>query len=86
MKPGEDITAAATSGGDSQDYQEVIPAAEIKRLERDNILRALKQCRWQVAGPGGAAELLGMKSTTLASRIKKLGLKKSFYPASTDHL
>jgi PAS domain S-box-containing protein len=47
---------------------------ELKRQERDNIVRALKQSNGKVFGPGGAAELLGMKPTTLASRIRALGL------------
>ena len=45
---------------------------EIRRLERDNILAALEATRGQVFGPGGAADLLGVKPTTLASRLKKL--------------
>lgn len=52
----------------------VVPDAEMKRLERDNILAALNQTNWQVHGPGGAAELLGLRPTTLASRIKRMGL------------
>ena len=45
-----------------------------KRHERESIDAALKQTGGKVFGPGGAAELLGMKPTTLASRIKTLGL------------
>ncbi|CAN5924287.1 hypothetical protein BH11MYX4_BH11MYX4_53890 [soil metagenome] len=47
---------------------------ELKRQERDNIVRALEQAGGKVFGPGGAAELLGMKPTTLASRIRAQGL------------
>tara|TARA_A100001391_G_scaffold205403_1_gene205738 strand:+ start:18790 stop:20754 length:1965 start_codon:yes stop_codon:yes gene_type:complete len=43
-------------------------------LERDNIRRALKAAQGRVAGKSGAAELLGVKPTTLYSRIKALGL------------
>ena len=39
----------------------------------------LDACGWQVAGPKGAAARLGMKPSTLASRIKALGLER---PAS----
>ncbi|MEE1551033.1 MAG: helix-turn-helix domain-containing protein [Nitrospinaceae bacterium] len=45
-------------------------------MEHHNLLKALQQTRWQVAGSGGAAELLGIKPTTLASRIKKMNIKK----------
>jgi transcriptional regulator with GAF, ATPase, and Fis domain len=48
--------------------------AEMRALEADNIRAALRQTKGKVSGAGGAAELLGMKSTTLASRIKALGL------------
>ena len=52
----------------------VIPEADMRRLERENILAALKQSSWRIYGPDGAAELLGIKPTTLASRVKKMGL------------
>ncbi len=54
----------------------VLPDTEMKRLERENILAALRQTNWQVHGPGGAAELLGLRPTTLASRIKRMGLTR----------
>jgi transcriptional regulator with GAF, ATPase, and Fis domain len=47
---------------------------EMRERERANIAAALKRCNGKVSGAGGAAELLAMKPTTLASRIKVLGL------------
>jgi transcriptional regulator with GAF, ATPase, and Fis domain len=44
--------------------------------ERAHILRALEQSGWRVRGAGGAAERLGLKPTTLDSRIQKLGLRR----------
>jgi transcriptional regulator with GAF, ATPase, and Fis domain len=44
--------------------------------ERTQILAALHQTGWRVRGPAGAATLLGLKPTTLESRIKKLGLQR----------
>jgi transcriptional regulator with GAF, ATPase, and Fis domain len=55
----------------------VLPDAEVRRLERENILAALQQSGGRIRGPGGAAELLGLKPTTLASRIKTLGIGKA---------
>jgi len=55
----------------------VVPETEMKRRERENVLAALQQTGWKISGPGGAAELLGMKPTTLASRVKKLRLGKT---------
>jgi formate hydrogenlyase transcriptional activator len=43
-------------------------------VERDQILRALDRCGWRIRGVSAAAELLGVKPTTLEARIKKLGL------------
>jgi len=48
--------------------------AQIRRIEADNIQAALKAANGKVSGPSGAAQLLGLKSTTLASRIKALGI------------
>jgi transcriptional regulator with GAF, ATPase, and Fis domain len=50
--------------------------AEIRRLERENILAVLRKTGWKIKGIDGAAELLGIKPTTLASRMEKLGLKR----------
>jgi len=44
--------------------------------ERENVLAARDQARWKVYGPGGAAELLEIKPTTLASRIRALGIRR----------
>jgi transcriptional regulator with GAF, ATPase, and Fis domain len=51
-------------------------ADDLARLERDNIRRALDATGWQVAGEQGAARMLGMAPSTLASRITALGLRK----------
>jgi transcriptional regulator with GAF, ATPase, and Fis domain len=56
---------------------EVVADREMKRRERENIEAALKQCHGRIYGPGGAAELLGINPTTLAARIKKLGLRQT---------
>ncbi len=50
--------------------------AELQRRERDNLLLVLEAANWKIKGPDGAAELLGVKPTTLLSRIEKWGLKK----------
>jgi formate hydrogenlyase transcriptional activator len=49
---------------------------ELKRQEREAIINALKQTNGKVSGPGGAAELLDMKPSTLASRISSLGINR----------
>ena len=52
------------------------PDAAVRRALVDNLRAALDQANWKVYGPGGAAELLGVKPTTLAARMKKAGLKR----------
>ena len=49
---------------------------ELKQQEREAIINALKQTNGKVSGPGGAAKLLGMKPSTLASRISSLGINR----------
>jgi transcriptional regulator with GAF, ATPase, and Fis domain len=49
---------------------------EMRRRERDNLVAVLERSGWRVKGENGAAELLGVKPTTLVSRIRKLGLKR----------
>ena len=49
---------------------------ELKRQERETIIDALKRTNGKVSGPGGAAELLGMKSSTLSSRISSLAINR----------
>ncbi|MCH8807343.1 MAG: sigma 54-interacting transcriptional regulator [Planctomycetes bacterium] len=55
---------------------EVVFDRDLKRMERENLLAALKATEWKIYGPGGAAELLNMKPTTLSSRIRRMGLKR----------
>ena len=49
---------------------------QLKRQEREAMINALKQTNGKVSGPGGAAELLGMKPSTLASRISSLRINR----------
>lgn len=48
----------------------------LQAAERDHILRALEKTNWVIAGPSGAATLLGMKRSTLQSRMAKLGISR----------
>jgi formate hydrogenlyase transcriptional activator len=52
------------------------PLATLEEAERQHILRALRQTEWRVAGPRGAAKMLGMKRTTLQARIRKLAIRR----------
>ena len=61
-----------STGTDTRSGDRVLTAAELSDLERANIERALAISHGKVSGKGGAAELLGMKSSTLSSRLKAL--------------
>jgi len=49
---------------------------EVERFERDNLVQALEAANWKISGRDSAAELLGVKPTTLLSRMTKWGLKR----------
>jgi PAS domain S-box-containing protein len=49
---------------------------EMEMLERANLLQALEQTGWKVAGKDGAATLLGVKPSTLTYRMKALGIRR----------
>ena len=66
--------APAPGGNDSE--TPILTEAEVRQHKQHNLLAALTKAGWKIHGEGGAAELLGVKPTTLISRIKKLGMKK----------
>jgi PAS domain S-box-containing protein len=51
----------------------------LERAEREHILRVLRECKGMIGGSGGAAERLGLKRTTLNSKIKKLRIQRRDY-------
>jgi transcriptional regulator with GAF, ATPase, and Fis domain len=60
-----------------QPEPEYLTEAEMRRRERANICAVLQKAGWKIKGANGAAELLGVKPTTLIARIEKMGLKRS---------
>jgi len=59
----------------------LLTQADLKQVERDNLLAVLNHTRWKVAGKGSAAELLGLHPATLASRLKAMGIER---PRTSD--
>jgi transcriptional regulator with GAF, ATPase, and Fis domain len=55
----------------------VLTNAELKQRERQNLMAALAQTGGKIFGPTGTAALLGMKPTTVISRLKALGLERN---------
>jgi formate hydrogenlyase transcriptional activator len=74
-------TLAASGGTDSPSSATSMTSSTssvstLEEAERQHILRALKQTQWRIAGPKGAAVILGMKRTTLQARMRKLGIRR----------
>ncbi|KAF2338315.1 sigma 54-interacting response regulator [Flavobacterium tistrianum] len=51
----------------------------IQENEREHIINVLEKCNGRIRGAGGASEILGLPPTTLASRMQKLGIKRSHF-------
>ena len=58
-------------------YPETDATGTLENMERRHIVAVLEKTGWRVAGQGGAAEVLGLKRTTLQAKMKKLGIKRS---------
>jgi transcriptional regulator with GAF, ATPase, and Fis domain len=78
--PASGITSPPTLPTPADDEanvkQEFFTESEMQQRGRENLLAVLKKSGWKIKGADGAAELLGVKPTTLLSRIKKMGLKR----------
>ncbi|WP_405238292.1 sigma 54-interacting transcriptional regulator [Lentisalinibacter orientalis] len=53
-----------------------VSEAEMRERLRENLVAALEQADWKVSGPGGAAELLGLRPTTLTDRMRAMGIRR----------
>ena len=56
--------------------REVLSAERLRQVERENMLAALERADWRVAGPGGAAELVGIRPSTFKSRMLALRIER----------
>jgi len=71
------VPSAEASNGDSASEDAGKMRGVLQDAERKQILAALKQAQWIVAGPRGAAALLGMKRSTLQAHMQRLGIRVS---------
>ena len=75
--PDQAAAAEAPKQSDlSTPADRILTEAELRALGRRNLEKALEKTDWKVSGPGGAAELLGVRPTTLADRIRAYGLRR----------
>lgn len=81
VAPDEHLDIAIT-GSDAlgmtaeEELPDVMEDQKLDRAERKHILRVLEKSHWRVTGKGSAAEILGLKRSTLQSKMKKLGIKR----------
>jgi PAS domain S-box-containing protein len=74
--PNLNGSTAGSRDAPSPERAKVLTDREMRELQRNNIIAALRQTDWRVSGPAGAARLLGVKPTTLADRIRSMGIRK----------
>lgn len=73
--PADGPTQISTKPPQAPTPRKVLTEEQLNQLERENTLAALRQADGKVSGPGGAAQLLGIKCSTLSSRMKKMNIR-----------
>jgi formate hydrogenlyase transcriptional activator len=76
LSPGKELRVPPLELEPSQTSDAGRSASTLKDVERDHILRVLREAKGRIGGPGGAAERLGMNRTTLNSRMQKLKISR----------
>ena len=71
----EPAETTLTNSAPSTTMATVIPEIQWRRREQENLRAALRLTEGRIYGPDGAADILGVKPTTLISRLKALGLR-----------
>lgn len=61
------------------------PVRTLDEMEREYILKVVNSCKGRISGPHGAAILLGLPSTTLISRMQKLGIRKEHFVDNSSY-
>jgi PAS domain S-box-containing protein len=68
--------AAAENAGTSDTGERILSEKQLRELQKRNMIAALKATNWKVSGADGAAELLGVRPTTLYDRMKTFAIRK----------
>jgi DNA-binding NtrC family response regulator len=72
----EGSRSAEASIGNEPVSAGVLTDSEMRAFQKRNLEAAMKLTGWRVSGKGGAAELLGIRPTTLTDRLKSLGIQR----------
>jgi transcriptional regulator with GAF, ATPase, and Fis domain len=78
LTQGKELRAPLAELEVAEEPQSCTPT-NLRLTEREHILRVLRESNGAIGGQGGAAEKLGLKRTTLNSKLKKLGIKREDY-------
>lgn len=76
LSPGKDLRLEGVIGGAASGPGPLGSPHRLDDMERNHILATLEQSGWKINGPGGAAAQLGLKNSTLRSRMIKLGITR----------
>jgi transcriptional regulator with GAF, ATPase, and Fis domain len=82
LSPGRTLRAPLESLSWSEDLGPA-GAVTLEQAEFDHILKTLRETNWVIGGPKGAAERLGLKRTTLISKMRRLGLTRPSQPVAS---
>jgi transcriptional regulator with GAF, ATPase, and Fis domain len=82
LSPGRTLRAPLESLSWSEDLGPA-GAVTLEQAECDHILKTLRETNWVIGGPKGAAERLGLKRTTLISKMRRLGLTRPSHPVAS---
>ena len=77
--PGEDAAAVQPvldQPAANDEVREFLTEQEMREQQRENLLAALNAADWRISGSGGAAELLGLKPSTLTDRMRSMGIRR----------
>jgi formate hydrogenlyase transcriptional activator len=73
--------AGSKIGGYAKRQASATSTRTLEEAERDHVLKALEEANWVVGGTSGAAARLGLRRTTLISKMRKLGIARSMAPS-----
>ena len=78
VTPGSVLQLAESLGSSVStfDKQPDAPIKTLSEIEKEYILKTLTKTHWNISGRGGAAELLGLNSSTLRGRMRKHGIRR----------
>ena len=74
--PGNATPANVEAAAGAAEQPEILTETQMREFTRQNTIRALDAADWRVSGKGGAAELLGVRPTTLADRVRAFKIKR----------